>query len=223
MATRKYSKQQVVERTSDYVKEKLKGDTTGHDYFHILRVQNNALKIASGEDKPDLFVVKIAALLHDIADWKFNDGDEKASSRVAKDWLKKQGIDAATIRKICEAIDSVSFKGAGVDTVPKTIEGMIVQDADRLDALGAIGIARAFAYGGKINRELYNPNKIPEMHSTFEAYKKASGSTIAHFYEKLFLLKDMMNTKTARKMAEERHKYMKDFVSRFLEEWKGEL
>jgi len=207
----------------NYVKKELGGESTGHDWWHIFRVRNNAIMIASKEKGADLLVVELAALLHDIADWKFNDGDLKASSRVAKDWLSKEGLENSTIEKVCKAIDEVSFKGSGVKTTPSTLEGKIVQDADRLDALGAIGIARAFAYGGKMERELFDPQQKPVMHKTFEAYKNSKGTTINHFYEKLLLLKDLMNTETARNIATERQRYMEEFLARFQKEWNGKI
>ncbi|MGD0510515.1 MAG: HD domain-containing protein [Candidatus Micrarchaeaceae archaeon] len=219
----KVVKSEVIGRTIDYVKSELQGESSGHDWWHILRVRNNAMKIASGEKEANLFVVELAALLHDIADWKFHGGDTKASSRAAEEWLKKQNVDAATITEICKAIDEVSFKGAGVKTVPSTLEGKIVQDADRLDAMGAIGIARAFAYGGKVGREMYNPEVKPQQNQTFEAYKNDKGNTINHFYEKLLLLKDLMNTETGRKLAEGRHKFMEEYLQRFYKEWNGKL
>jgi uncharacterized protein len=169
-----------------------------------------------------MFVVELAALLHDIADWKFNSGDEKASSRASREWLVNLSVDAPTIDHVCQILDDLSFKGAGVQTQMKTREGMVVQDADRLDALGAIGIARAFAYGGHKGREMYNPGIPPTLHQSFEEYKSDNGTTINHFHEKLLLLKNLMNTETAKRIAEERHKYIEGFLERFLCEWKGE-
>jgi len=214
-------RQKIIRETREYVKRELEGESSGHDWWHISRVRNNAVRIASEEKGADLFIVKLASLLHDIADWKFHGGDEKASSRTAKDWLKRQNLDDSLIARICMVIEEVSFKGAGVKTVPSTLEGKIVQDADRLDALGAIGIARTFAYGGKMAREIYNPNIKPELHKTFEEYRSNKGSTINHFYEKLLLLKERMNTDAAKRIAEERDKYMRDFLERFYKEWDG--
>lgn len=217
-------REKIIERTVEYVKSELQGDSTGHDWWHILRVRNNAMRIASKESGADLFVVELAALLHDIADWKFHEGNEKASSDAARKWLEGQKVDDAKIKSVCEVIDSVTFKGAGVKTTPATIEGRIVQDADRLDAIGAIGIARAFAYGGKVGREIYNPDIKLEMHSSFEQYKNTkTGTTVNHFHEKLLLLKDRMNTASGKKMAEERHRYMEEFLERFHKEWDGNL
>jgi len=219
----KMTQQEVISKTIGYVEKELQGESSGHDWWHILRVRNNAMKIAAGEKGADLFVVELAALLHDIADWKFHGGDEKASSHTAQEWLKSRSVDNKIIAKVCKAIDEVSFKGAGVKTVPSTLEGKIVQDADRLDAIGAIGIARAFAYGGKMGRGIYDPVIKPELHKSFEAYKSNKGPTINHFYEKLLLLKDLMNTDTAKKLAEERHNYMIKFLERFYKEWEGIL
>ncbi len=219
----KVTNQKVIERTEEYVKNKLQGESSGHDWWHIVRVRNNALQIASKEKGANIFVVELSALLHDIADWKFHGGDEKAGSVAAQKWLEGQSVGNETIRNVCLVIDEVSFKGAGVKEVPSTLEGKIVQDADKLDAIGAIGIARTFAYGGKMGREIYNPEIKPEFHETFEQYKNSKGPTINHFYEKLLLLKDRMNTDTAKRMAEGRHKYMEDFLGRFNKEWNGNL
>lgn len=214
---------ELITKTENYVRKELLGEGSGHDWWHILRVRNNAMQIASKESDADTLVVELSALLHDIADWKFHGGNDKASSDAARKWLKGLNLDAATTAKICNAIDEVSFKGAGVKTTPTTLEGKIVQDADRLDAMGAIGVARAFAYGGKIGREMYNPEIKPEMHESFEKYKSGKGHTINHFYEKLLLLEDRMNTETARRIAKGRHKYMQEFLERFYKEWDGKL
>jgi uncharacterized protein len=166
-------------------------------------------------------VVALAALLHDIADWKFHAGDESLGPRRAAEWLSSLEVPAATIDHVCRIIAQLSFKGAGVSTPMDSLEGQVVQDADRLDAIGAIGIARAFAYGGHAGRQLYDPAIEPECHESFEAYKKNNGPTINHFYEKLLLLKDRMNTPTARQMAEERDRFMCEFLARFYEEWQA--
>ncbi|MEQ9310688.1 MAG: HD domain-containing protein [Balneolaceae bacterium] len=209
----------ILSITEVFVKDRLEGDS-GHDWWHIHRVRNTALTIAK-EEKADLFVVELAALLHDIADHKFHDGDEDIGPNTARIWLNSLKISDSVINHICEIIADLSFKGADVATPMKTLEGKIVQDADRLDAMGAIGVARAFSYGGFRNRELYNPEIPPTLHSTFEAYKKDKGHTLNHFYEKLFLLKDRMNTDSAKKIAENRHHFMEVFVQRFLNEWDG--
>lgn len=211
---------EIINKTEEYVKNKLQGEGTGHDWWHIHRVRNTALRLGEIEGA-DLFIVELAALLHDIADHKFHDGDEEIGPATARNWLENLGLDEAVIQRVCTIIRDVSFKGAEVETTMESIEGKVVQDADRLDALGAIGIARAFAYSGHKGRELYNPEINPESHTSFEAYKKSSGPTLNHFYEKLFLLKDRMNTRAGREEAEKRHQFMKDFVDQFFSEWDG--
>lgn len=210
----------IIAATAEYVKAKLSGEGSGHDWFHVERVWKNAVRIGAVENA-DMFVVELAALLHDIADWKFAGGDESAGPRAAREWLESVHVDEQTIAHVCEIIRDISFKGAGVTTSMKTKEGMIVQDADRLDALGAIGIARAFAYGGHKGSELYNPHAKPELHASFDEYKRSRGNTINHFYEKLLLLRDRMNTLTARRIAEERHAFMETFLQQFFKEWEG--
>ncbi len=212
----------IIEQTLEFVKSRLSGETTGHDFFHTYRVWKTAQSIASLEGG-DLFVIQLAALLHDIADWKFHDGDDSVGPRIAEEWLDEHNVDKETVDSVSDIIRHISFKGAGVKTGINTLEGMIVQDADRLDALGAVGIARAFAYGGSRGREIYNPDEMPVLHGSFKEYKNSRGTTVNHFHEKLLLLKDLMNTKTAKKMAEERHRYMEDFLKRFLEEWEGNM
>jgi uncharacterized protein len=166
------------------------------------------------------FVIELAALLHDIADWKLTNNSADGMN-IIRNWLSSQQIDIKTIDTICEIIDNVSFKGAGVSSQMHTLEGKIVQDADRIDALGAIGIARTFAYGGAKGREMHNPNIEPTMHQSFDDYKKNQSTTINHFYEKLLLLKDQMNTETAKKIAIERHQFLENFLIQFLNEWQG--
>jgi uncharacterized protein len=206
--------------TIAYVKERLSINYPGHDWHHVERVWKMARHIGERE-AADMFVVELAALLHDIADWKFHDGDETAGPREARKWLESLGVEEQTIAHVCGIIKDLSFKGAGVTSVMKTLEGKVVQDADRLDAIGAIGIARAFAYGGYKQREIHNPSQQPVHHSSFEEYKNSSGTTINHFYEKLLLLKDLMNTPTARERAEERHRFMQEYLERFFREWDG--
>jgi uncharacterized protein len=211
---------QRVDKTVQLVKEKLGEDSTGHDYFHIMRVRALAVRLAI-EEGADAYVVELAALLHDIADWKFHDGDLNAGPKVATEWLQSLDEKPETVEKVAAIIKEVSYKGAGVKTTPASIEGKVVQDADRLDALGAIGIARTFAYGGKFERPMYDPDQPPVMHQTFEQYKNSRGTTLNHFYEKILLLKERLNTDAARALADERHKYVEDFVERFLSEWEG--
>lgn len=211
----------IIEKTREYVRKTLEGEGSGHDWWHIHRVCKNALHIAEHEKPVDLLVVELAALLHDIADWKFNGGDVTVGSKIAREWLEKFNISIEVINHVCEIIEETSFKGAGVKFKMKTKEGMIVQDADRLDAIGAIGIARTFAYGGSKGREIYNPNSKVENHETFEQYQKSSGPTVNHFYEKLLLLKDLMNTSTAKQIAQQRHQYMEQYLEEFYQEWEG--
>jgi uncharacterized protein len=207
-----------ITRTEAYVREKLPIDATGHDWHHVFRVRRNALAIGRTESV-DLLVVELAALLHDIADHKFHGGDETAGPRTARQWLESLQAPEDLIEQVCQIIARLSFKGAAVAQEPLSLEGMVVQDADRLDALGAIGIARAFSYGGAKGRPLYDPAVPPEQHASFEAYKKGAGPTLNHFYEKLLLLKDRFNTAAGRRLAEERHGFLAEFVRRFLDEW----
>jgi uncharacterized protein len=216
----KTTEAEVLKRTEEYVRSKLSADPTGHDWFHIERVRNNALLVGRGE-RVDLFVVELAALLHDIADWKFHGGDIEAGPRTARAWLESQQVDEAVIDHVSDIIRTISFKGAGVVSEMKTTEGMVVQDGDRLDAIGAIGIARTFAYGGHKGRLMYDPAVAPELHATFEQYKASQGHTINHFYEKLLLLKDRLNTDTAKRIAAKRHEFMEQFLQQFLAEWNG--
>lgn len=210
----------LIQYTADFIRQRLKDDASGHDWWHIDRVRRNAVFLAKAEGA-DAGVCELAALLHDIADWKFHGGDESAGPRAARVWLESQGADDALIERVCGIIAGVSYKGAGVATVMPTLEGRCVQDADRLDAIGAIGIARAFAFGGHFGRLMYDPDHPPELHASFEAYKTKSGPTINHFYEKLLLLKDRMQTETGRKLAEERHRFLETFLERFFTEWNG--
>jgi len=174
-------------------------------------------------EKADLFVVDLAALLHDIDDWKFNNGDFDASSRNARQIMSECGIELCVINQVCDIIDHVSYRGALVDTSMPAIEGQVVQDADRLDSLGAIGIARTFAYGGHTNRPLYDAKIPPKLHQTAEEYKEGGKTSINHFYEKLLLVKDRLNTRAAQRLAAERHRFTQSFVDRFLKEWTGEV
>ena len=175
----------------------------------------------AAEERADADVVELAALLHDVADWKFTGGDETAGPAAARAWLAAQGAAEPTIAHVERIVADLSFKGAGVPTPMHSLEGQIVQDADRLDAIGAIGVARAFAYGGHRGRAMYDPEVPAERHDSFAAYKRNSGPTINHFYEKLLLLAERMNTPAARRMAAERHAYMEEFLARFYREWEG--
>ena len=208
----------LIDRTVDYVRQKMSGDSSGHDWWHIDRVWRTARMLAEAEGA-NVEIVELAALLHDIADWKFAGGDEDAGPRAARDWLSSQQADESTIEHVCEIIATLSFKGAGVRTPMRTLEGQCVQDADRLDAIGAVGIARCFAFGGAKGRLMHDPEISPEMHQSFAAYKKNAGPSVNHFYEKLLLLKDRINTATARRLAEERHRFMEQFLAQFFKEW----
>ena len=212
---------QIVGNTATFIKEKFSGEGTGHDWWHMYRVWQLAKTIAAGEPSADRYIVELGALLHDIADWKFHDGDEEAGPVAARNWLESQGVEESTIAHVEDIIRTVSFKGAGVASNMKTIEGKIIHDADKLDAVEAIGIARTFAYGGANQREIYNPEQEPEVHESFEAYKKSKGHTLNHFYEKLLLLKDRMYTETAKQLAGERHAFMEMYLERFYAEWEG--
>ncbi|GIZ08112.1 HD domain-containing protein [Flavobacterium sp. UMI-01] len=216
----------IISQTITFVKETLKDAEGGHDWFHIERVYKNALLIAK-EETCDLLVVQLAALLHDIADSKFHPdasgGDETLGPKMAHDFLEKQNIAPTTIAHVVAIIENISFKGGKQEQLFYSNELAIVQDADRLDAIGAIGIARAFNYGGFKNRAMYDPSIAPNVNMTKEEYKKSTAPTINHFYEKLLLLKDKMNTVTGKKIAEQRHKYMQGFLAQFYAEWDGVL
>jgi uncharacterized protein len=214
------NKKQVITNTVDFVKTTLKNAEGGHDWFHILRVWNNAKLIAKKEDV-DLFIVELGALLHDIADSKFNNGDETVGPKMAKEFLKTQQVGDSEIIHIENIISNISYKGGNFNQKFTSPELDVIQDADRLDAIGAIGIARAFNYGGFKNRTLYDPEIKPKLNQTKEEYKNSKAPTINHFYEKLLLLKDRMNTKTGKKIAEERHIYMEVFLKQFYDEWNG--
>jgi len=216
------NKKKIIGEAKKYVRRKLEGESSGHDWWHTWRVWKMAKRLGK-EEKADMFIIELGALLHDIADFKFHGGDDKAGARVSQKWLEKQKVDEKTIQHVCGIVSNVSFKGAKVKSKINTKEGMVVQDADRLDALGAIGIARTFSYGGLNGREIYNPKLKAKKHKSFEAYKNADSTSINHFYEKLLLLKRLMNTKTGKKMAERRHEFLKEFLDRFINEWEGRL
>ncbi len=215
---------EIVEETIIFVKETLKNAEGGHDWFHIQRVFNNSMLIAKEEGDINILVVSLGALLHDIADAKFNDGDEALGPKMAEDFLLSLGVPKRTINHVTNIIKYSSFKASLTDGKMKkklftSKELKVVQDADRLDAIGAIGIARAFNYGGFKNRALYDPSIPPNLNMTKEEYKKSAAPTINHFYEKLLLLKDKMNTETGKRLAKERHQYMLDFLEQFYQEW----
>ncbi|TDE04910.1 HD domain-containing protein [Flavobacterium hiemivividum] len=211
----------IISKTITFVKEKLKNAEGGHDWFHIERVYKNALLIANDE-VCDETVVKLGALLHDIADSKFNDGDEAVGPEIARTFLEAEGVEEEITNHVIKIIENISYKGGNVKKDFSSIELDIVQDADRLDAIGAIGIARAFNYGGFKNRGMYDPKIAPNLKMTKEEYKKSTAPTFNHFYEKLLLLKDKMNTASGKAIAAERHRYMETFMAQFYAEWDGE-
>jgi len=204
--------------TIDFVKKTLANAEGGHDWWHIYRVWKTSKGIAKTE-QVDSFIVELGALLHDIADSKFNDGDETIGPQLAKEFLQSQNLDKNIIEHVAAIIKNISFKGGKEVQQFKSPELDVIQDADRLDAIGAIGIARTFNYGGFKNREIYNPEIPPNLNMTKEEYKNSTAPTINHFYEKLLLLKDRMNTKTGKKIAEERHKFMEEDLKQFYKEW----
>lgn len=213
--------QTIIQKIATEVKQKLQGEGSGHDWWHIYRVWQVSKLIGRGE-KADATIVELAALLHDIADWKFHNGDESVGPRIAREMLTAHSVPENIIDDVCEIIATISFKGASVKTPMRTLEGRVVRDADRLDALGAIGIARAFAYGGHKGRPLHDPNIKPTMHRTKKAYMSHSqGTTINHFYEKLLLLKNRMNTKSGKRLARGRHQFIKRYLKQFFNEWVG--
>ncbi|MBS4199242.1 HD domain-containing protein [Bacillus sp. FJAT-49732] len=212
-------KNEIISTTEKFVYEQLHDDASGHDWWHIHRVTNIAKNIAAKE-KADIFLCEMAALLHDIADEKLNISEEEGINKV-RDFLLSINVDEEYISKIMEIITTMSFKGGGQPPM-KTLEGMIVQDADRLDAMGAIGIARTFAYSGSKNQLIYHPDIKPVEKLDPEQYRKRKSTAINHFYEKLFKLKDLMNTEMGKKMAESRHQYMKDYIETFFNEWELE-
>ena len=212
----------IIDNTILFVKQQLENAECGHDWFHIERVYKNALLIAEGEDC-NLTVVKLGALLHDIADSKFHGGDETVGPKTARAFLESQNVKEDIILHVIAIIENISFKGGNFQKNFHSKELEIVQDADRLDAIGAIGIARTFNYGGFKNRPLYNPNIQPNMSMNKEEYKNSESPTLNHFYEKLLLLKDKMNTETGKKIAQKRHNFMVTFLSQFYAEWDGEV
>ncbi len=212
----------IIENTKTFVKEKLKNAEGGHDWFHIQRVYNNSLLIAKSE-RCDLLVISLGALLHDIADAKFNNGDEEIGPNVAKVFLETQNVENHVINHVVNIIKNISFKGGREKQLFNSKELDVVQDADRLDAIGAIGVARAFNYGGFKNRGMYNPEITPNLKMSKEEYKNSTAPTINHFYEKLLLLKDKMNTTTGLTLAAERHQFMELYLKQFYAEWNGLL
>ncbi|SVA73627.1 uncharacterized protein METZ01_LOCUS126481 [marine metagenome] len=210
----------IISKTCEFVENKLAGDGSGHDWWHIFRVWTLAKKIAI-EEKAQMEIVELGSLLHDIADWKFHGGDDSIGPAMAQEFLSNNDVDPQLTESVVDIVSTISYKGAGVATPMKTLEGKIVQDADRLDAIGALGIARTFAYGGYKNRLIYHPDEKPVLHQSYTDYKKNEGHTINHFYEKLLLLRERMNTKTGKRMADGRHQFMQSFLEQFYREWDG--
>ena len=214
-------KEIIIEATMVFVKETLKDVEAGHDWFHTLRVYNNARLIAKSESV-DLYIVALGALLHDIADSKFHNGDDTVGPRVARKFLLQHNVDSFVINSVIDIINNISFnKSLETNNKPNSIELDVVQDADRLDAIGAIGIARCFNYGGFKNRKLFDPSIKPNLKMSKKEYKNSKAPTINHFYEKLLLLSDKMNTKTGKKIAKERHQFMTEYLDQFHAEWEG--
>lgn len=217
------SQQEIINRTADFIRQKFDGEATGHDWHHIERVWKMAQKIGVKEGA-DPFVVELGALLHDIADWKSH--DEEAGGKATQDWLEQFEIDRSTANHVCDIVDNVSFKGLGQKNGISTLEGKVVQDADRLDALGAIGIARLFTFGGAKNRPIHNP-EVSLISLTDEEYSIPSNHndtdrpTLLHFYDKLLHLKDRMNTKAGKSIALRRHKFMETYLKEFFREWEA--
>ena len=214
-------KEIIIKATKVFVKETLKDAEAGHDWFHTLRVYNNARLIAKSESV-DLYIVALGALLHDIADSKFHNGDDTVGPRVARKFLLQHNVDSFVIDSVIDIINNISFnKSLETNNKPNSIELDVVQDADRLDAIGAIGIARCFNYGGFKNRKLFDPSIKPNLKMSKKEYKNSKAPTINHFYEKLLLLSDKMNTKTGKKIAKERHQFMTEYLDQFHAEWEG--
>lgn len=216
------NKEQIINQTVEFVKQTLANAEGGHDWWHIYRVWKTAKHLAENE-KVDLFVVELGALLHDIADSKFHNGDESVGPKKAREFLSSVEADEDVIVHVEQIINNISFKGGKEAQKFKSPELDVIQDADRMDAIGAIGIARTFNYGGHKNREIYNPEIEPNLNMTKEEYKNSSAPTINHFYEKLLLLKDRMNTKAGKALAEQRHQFMEQYLNQFYREWEGQL
>jgi len=212
------TKDQILANAKLKITEVLGNDTSGHDLWHIKRVAALAKTICA-EEGGDLFIIELAAWLHDIADHKYHGGDETVGAREARKWMESQNLSEEKISSVVTIIKEISFKGAQVNTPMSSIEGKVVQDADRLDAIGAIGVARTFAYGGSKHHAMYEPDIKPVNHTSFDKYKRSKAPVINHFYEKLLLLKNLMNTKTGKQMADDRHRFMKDFLDQFYKEW----
>ena len=215
---------ELIKTTRAFIKKSFEGEGTSHDWWHMYRVEKLAVRLAEAEGGTNMLVVRLGAWLHDVADWKFHDGDFEAGPRAAREFLTAQGADPEIIKQVEYIVRHVSFRGGTNQHVMETIEGKVVQDADRLDAIGAIGIARTFTFGGAFGRNMYDPAHKPHKIDSFEDYKKQlhGNTTINHFYEKLLLLKDRLNTESARRFAQARHEFMEQFLDEFYAEWEGE-
>lgn len=213
----------LIDATAEHVRKILSEESSGHDWWHIYRVWQLAQRIGRSEPGADTLVVELGALLHDIADWKFNDGSAEAGPQAATEWLTSQQADPEIIDQVVYIVRHISFKGGTNEHVMQSLEGKIVQDADRLDAIGAIGVARTFAFGGHAGRPLHDPKEQPMTYANFEEFKKSlkGGTTVNHFYEKLLLLKDGMHTAAAKRLAEHRHAFMETYLEEFYDEWEG--
>ena len=212
---------EIIEKTVVFIAGEFASEGSGHDWFHVDRVRRLALSIGQIEGS-EPFITEMAALLHDLDDWKMT-GNESGFPVKAKKWLINMGVEANVSTEILNVIEDVSFQGAGIETLVRSVEGAVVQDADRLDAMGAIGIARTFAYGGHKSRLIYDPAVTPVMHTDFQTYKNSTAPTVNHFYEKLLLLKDRMNTLTAKSIAEQRHRFMEIYLEQFFYEWEAKI
>lgn len=218
----KNSQRSIIKETENFVKKELFETEGGHDWWHIWRVRKLSVKIAETE-QADLYVVELGALLHDIADSKFHDGDETLGPQKARSFLEFLGVDESVIDHVVKIVANISFSAGKEKHAFRSKELDVIQDADRLDALGAIGIARTFNYGGFKNREMFNPEIKPKLNMTKEEYKRNNAPTINHFYEKLLLLKDKMNTETGKQMAIQRHEFLEKYLDQFYQEWEGNL
>lgn len=217
--------QEIIRKTAEHVRSIQEEESSGHDWWHTYRVWKTAVAIGKSEHA-DMLVIELAALLHDIADWKFNGGDQTAGPKAAREWLERNGADSETIRHVCDIVENISFKGAGAENEMPTIEGKVVRDADRLDAIGSIGIARVFMMGAKFNELMFDPSiPVPgykDKNDHIAAKGKKGRTVINHFHEKLLLLKGMMATEAGKRLAESRHSYMEKYLERFMKEWEGE-
>lgn len=217
---------EIIEKTRQFIEDKFGSEGSGHDYAHMYRVWQLSKRIASSEPNTNMFLVELGALLHDVADWKFNDGDDTAGPRAAREWLESLEVSEDTIKQVEHVVANISFHSSlNSDRPSLSPEAAIVHDADKLDAIGAIGIARTFVYSGTKGRPMYDPRITPKTHDSAESYRKnnENNTTINHFYEKLLLLKDMMLTNTGKQLAQHRHDYMEKFLEEFYAEWKGNL